>query len=55
MNERIKKLTEYTLNGVMYVSLVKTTFDRKDLFLSKTNRNVKQLCEYIKNQQPKLT
>ena len=55
MNGRIKKLTELTLNGDMYVSPVKTEFDREDLFLSKTDRDVKQLCEYIKNQQPKLT
>lgn len=54
MNERIKKLTELTLNGDMYVSPVKTEFDREDLFLSKTDREVKRLCEYIKNQQPKL-
>lgn len=55
MNERIKKLTELTLNGEMYVSPVKTEFDRADLFLSKTEMEVKRLCEYIKNQQPKLT
>lgn len=55
MNERIKKLTEFTLNGDMYVSPVKTEFDRADLFLSKTEMEVKRLCEYIKNQQPKLT
>lgn len=55
MNERIKKLTEYTLNGVMYVSPVKTEFDREDLFLPRTERDVKRLCEYINNQQPKLT
>ena len=54
MNERIKKLTELTLNGDMYVSPVKTEFDREDLFLSKTDREVRRLCEYIKNQQPKL-
>ena len=55
MNERIKKLTELTLNGDMYVSPVKTEFDRVDLFLSKTEREIKRLCEYIKNQQPKLS
>ena len=55
MNERIKKLTELTLNGDMYVSPVKTEFDREDLFLSKTEREVKRLCEYIKNQQPVIT
>lgn len=55
MNERIKKLTELTLNGDMYVSPVKTEFDREDLFLSKTEMEVKRLCEYIKNQRPMIT
>lgn len=55
MNERIKKLTELTLNGNMYVSPVKTEFDREDLFLSRIEREVKRLCEYIKNQQPVIT
>lgn len=55
MNERIKKLTELTLNGDMYVAPVKTEFDREDLFLPRTEREVKRLCEYIKNQQPMLT
>ena len=55
MNERIKKLTELTLNGDMYVSPVKTEFDREDLFLSRTEIEVKRLCEYIKNQQPMIT
>ena len=55
MNERIKKLTELTLNGNMYVSPVKTEFDREDLFLSRIEREVKRLCEYIKNQQPMIT
>ena len=55
MNQRIKKLTELTLNGDMYVSPVKTEFDREDLFLSKIEREVKRLCEYIKNQQPMIT
>ena len=55
MNERIKKLTELTLNGDMYVSPVKTKFDREDLFLSKQQRESKQLCEFILNQEPVLT
>ena len=55
MNERIKKLTELTLNGDMYVSPRKTEFDREDLFLSKTETEVKRLCEYIKNQRPMIT
>lgn len=55
MNERIKKLTEITLDGKMYVSPVKTEFDREDLFLPRSEREVKRLCEYIKNQQPMIT
>ncbi len=55
MNERIKKLTELTLNGDMFVYPVKTEFDREDLFLPKSEMEVKRLCEYIKNQEPKLT
>ena len=55
MNERIKKLTELTLNGDMFVYPVKTEFDREDLFLSRIEREVKRLCEYIKNQQPMIT
>lgn len=55
MNERIKKLTELTLRGDMYVKPVKTEFDREDLFLPENERDVKRLCEYILNQKPKLT
>lgn len=55
MNKRIEKLTELTLQGDMYVSPVKTVFDREDIFLEKSEMEVKQLCEYIINQEPKLT
>lgn len=55
MNERIAKLTELTLSGKMYVNPVPTEFDRMDLFLSDHERNAKQICEYILNQEPKLT
>lgn len=55
MNERIQKLTELTMTGQMYAEPVKTEFDRTDLFLSKSEREVKRLCEYILNQEPKLT
>lgn len=55
MTERIKALTELTLEGKMHVEPVKTDFDRTDLFLSETEREVKRLCEYILNQEPKLT
>lgn len=53
--KELKKLTELTLNGDMYVAPVKTEFYREDLFLPRTEREVKRLCEYIKNQQPMLT
>jgi len=55
MDKRIKELTEMTLAGKMYVEPVKTEFDRKDLFLEKEEKNVKRLCEYIRNQEPKIT
>lgn len=55
MNKRIERLTELTLKGEMYVKPVKTEFDRMDMFLSKTEKDVKRICEYILNQEPKLT
>ena len=54
MTERIVRLTDLTLNGEMYVTPVKTEFDREDLFLSENERDVKRLCEYIMNQEPKI-
>ena len=55
MDERIRKLTEMTLKGDMYTKPIKTEFDRKDLFLSKVERDVKRLCEYLLNQETTLT
>jgi len=55
MTERISKLVELTLAGEMFVEKVKTEYDREDLFLTETERDVKRLCEYILNQEPKLT
>lgn len=55
MNERISKLTELTLKGEMFVSPVKTEYDREDLFLSRQQRESKRLCEYILNQEPLIT
>lgn len=55
MNERIKRLTELTLSGDMYVNSVKTEFDREDLLLSEGEMKVKRICEYIVNQEPKIT
>ena len=47
MTERIQKLTQLTLEGKMYVTPVKTEFDRMDILLSQTKRDVKRICEYI--------
>ncbi len=55
MNDRIRALSELTLNGDMFVEDVQIEFDRMDLFLSKTEMEVKRLCEYILAQQPKIT
>ena len=55
MNNRIFELTQLTLTGKMYVTPVKTEFDRLDTLLPQTKRDVKRICEYILNQEPKLT
>ena len=55
MLPRIKKLTELTLKGDTFVETVTTEFDRKDFFLSESERDVKRLCEYILNQKPMIT
>lgn len=54
MNNRIKKLTDKTLNGEMYALPKTTEFDREDLFLSKQQMESKRICEYIMNQEPVL-
>lgn len=55
MIERIEKLMELTMSGNMYAETVNTKFDRMDLLLSEQEKDVKRICEYIINQQPKLT
>lgn len=55
MTERIEKLTKLTLKGEMYVNPIPTEFDRKDLFLTQEERQVKRICEYILNQEPLIT
>lgn len=55
MNTRISELTKLTLEGKMYATPIKTNFDREDLFLPKQQRESKQLCEFILNQEPVLT
>ena len=55
MTERIKKLNELTLSGQMYADTVKTTYDEADLLLPRQQMESKRVCEYILNQEPKLT
>ena len=55
MTERIEKLTELTLSGQMYANTVKTTYDEADLLLPRQQMESKRICEYILNQEPKLT
>ncbi len=55
MTERIKKLSELTLSGQMYAEPTKTVFDESDILLSKQEMESKRICEYILNQEPKLT
>ena len=55
MTERIKKLTKLTLSGQMYADTVKTTYDEADLLLPRQQMESKRICEYILNQEPKLT
>jgi len=55
MKERIAQLVQKTLKGEMYVKPVPTEYDRMDLFLSRQKREVKQICEFIANQEPLIT
>ena len=55
MTERIEKLLNMTLSGEMWNEPVKTEFDREDLLLPKMQMESKRICEYILNQEPKLT
>ena len=55
MNDRIKALCDKTLKGEMLVEKRATEYDRMDIFLSEGERDVKRLCEYILNQEPRLT
>ena len=55
MTERIKKLTDLTLSGEMYALQTKTVYDEADLLLPRQQRESKRICEYILNQEPKLT
>ena len=55
MTERIKKLTELTLSGQMYAESNKINYDATDLLLPKQQMESKRICEYILNQEPKIT
>jgi formate C-acetyltransferase len=55
MNERISKLAELTLAGKMYADTTKTAYDDADLLLPREERESKRICEYILNQEPKIT
>lgn len=55
MIERIRQLADLTMRGQMYVKPVKTAFDPADDRLPREERESKQLCAFILNQQPKLT
>ncbi len=55
MTERIKNLTKLTLSGQMYAESTETLFDEADLLLPKQQMESKRICEYILNQEPKLT
>ena len=55
MTERIRSLTALTLEGKMYVDTVATKFDEKDLLLPREEQESKRLCEYILNQEPRIT
>ena len=55
MRERIQQLVQRALKGEMYVQPIPTEFDRMDLFLSRQKREVKQICEFITNQEPLIT
>ncbi len=55
MTDRIKTLTDLTMQGKMYVGTNETLFDENDINLSENERDVKRLCEYILNQEPKIT
>ena len=55
MNERIRRLTELTLSGKMYVSAVKTEYDDCDEKCTREQIESERICKYILNQEPMLT
>lgn len=55
MIERIKKLTELTLDGVMRPEAKTVEFDREDFFLPKHQLSAKRTHDYIMEQAPVIT
>ena len=55
MTDRIQNLTKLTLEGKLSASAKPLEFDREDLFLPRQERESKQLCQYILNQEPVIT
>lgn len=55
MNRRIEELTKLTLDGEMFVEPVSVEFDRADMLLPESEKEVKRICEYILRQEPKIT
>ena len=55
MTERIKALTSLTLEGKMYACPAETELTPFDESTSRIEREVSNLCEYILNQEPKIT
>ena len=54
MNERIKKLVEYTLAGKMRPQKTPVLYDREDILLPPLEKSLKRVCEYILAQTPVL-
>lgn len=55
MTERIKQLTELTLKGDMYPGGKIVEFDRNDIFLSRPERTVKRIHDYVMAQDSLIT
>jgi len=52
MIDRIKRITDKTLKGEIYIEHTDTEYDRTDLFLPPVLMNAKHAKEYILNQKP---
>lgn len=54
MTDRIAILAALTLKGEMYATPTPTPYEDSDRLLPETEREVTQLCRYIRNQEPML-